>query len=72
MMDEKDLQEHWDNIALVSKLKKPAESGIKSLKEDVKINEILEVYVPIYESRLVGPRKKIKLLRIDAVRKKVL
>ena len=40
---------------LVSKLKKPAESGIKSLKEDVKINEILEVYVPIYESRLIGP-----------------
>ena len=57
---------------LVSKLKKPAESGIKSLKENVKINEILEVYVPIYESRLIGPKKKIKLLRIDAVRKKIL
>jgi hypothetical protein len=57
---------------LISKLKKPTESGIKSLTEDVMVNEILEVYVPIYESRLVGPRKKIKLLRIDAVRKKVL
>ena len=57
---------------LISKLKKPTESGIKSLTEDVIVNEILEVYVPIYESRLVGPRKKIKLLRIDAVRKKVL
>ena len=57
---------------LISKLKKPSESGIKSLKEDIQINEILEVYVPIYESRLIGPKKKIKLLRIDAVRKKIL
>ena len=57
---------------LITKLKKPAESGTKSLKEKIEINEILEVYVPIYESRLVGPKKKIKLLRIDAVRKKFL
>jgi hypothetical protein len=57
---------------LISKLKKPTESRIKSLKENVDINEILEVYVPIYESRLIGPKKKIKLLRIDAVRKKIL
>ena len=44
----------------------------EEILKNVKINEILEVYVPIYESRLIGPKKKIKLLRIDAVRKKIL
>ena len=57
---------------LNSKLKKPAEKGIKSLDEKIDLSEILEVYVPIYEARLIGPKKKIKILRIDAVRKKVL
>ena len=54
------------------KLKKAAEKGIKSLDEKIELSDVLEVYVPIYEARLIGPKKKIKILRIDAVRKKVL
>ena len=57
---------------LTSKLKKPTDKGIKSLNEKIEFSDILEVYVPIYEARLIGPKKKIKILRIDAVRKKIL
>ena len=57
---------------LITKLKKPTDKGIKSLDEKIEFSDILEVYVPIYEARLIGPKKKIKILRIDAVRKKIL
>ena len=57
---------------LISKLKKPADSGIKSSEETIEFRDILEVYVPIYEARLIGPKKRIKILRIDAIRKKFL
>ena len=57
---------------LISKLKKPTDKGIKSLDEKIEFSDILEVYVPIYEARLIGPKKIIKILRIDAVRKKIL
>jgi hypothetical protein len=57
---------------LISKLKKPADSGIKSSEETIEFSDILEVYVPIYEARLIGPKKRIKILRIDAIRKKIL
>ena len=57
---------------LISKLKKPADAGIKSSEERIEFRDILEIYVPIYEARLIGPKKRIKILRIDAVRKKIL
>ncbi len=57
---------------LISKLKKPADAGIKSSEETIEFRDILEIYVPIYEARLIGPKKRIKILRIDAVRKKIL
>ena len=57
---------------LISKLKKPTDKGTKSLDEKIEFCDILEVYVPIYEARLIGPKKKIKILRIDAIRKKIL
>ena len=57
---------------LISKLKKPADAGVKSTDESIEFKDILEIYVPIYEARLIGPKKRIKILRIDAVRKKIL
>ena len=57
---------------LISKLKEPTDKGIKSLDEEIKLYDILEVYVPVFEARLIGPKKKIKILRIDGIRKKVL
>jgi len=53
-------------------LKKPLESDIRDLNEEFTLNEIMEVYVPIYEARLTGPKNKVGLLRIDAVRNKIL
>jgi len=55
-----------------SKLKKSLEPNPKKLTDELIINEISEIYVPIYEVRLVGPKKKVAILRIDAVRKKIL
>ena len=57
---------------LILKLKKPADAGVKSSDESIKFKDILEIYVPIYEARLIGPKKRVKILRIDAVRKKIL
>jgi hypothetical protein len=53
-------------------LKKPAETDIRDLADEFILREITEVYIPIFEARLIGPKKKVELLRIDAVRKKVL
>ena len=60
------------NSKLISKLKKPADAGTKSSEEIFDFRDILEIYVPIYEARLIGPKKRIKIVRIDAVRKKIL
>jgi len=54
------------------KLKKPIKTDVRDLKDEININEISEIYVPIYEARLIGPKKKVGILRIDAVRKKIL
>ena len=57
---------------LKEQLKKPMEPDVRELNDEFVLREISEVYVPIFEARLVGPDKKIGLLRIDAVRNKVL
>ena len=53
-------------------LQKPLEPEVRSLSDEFVLREITEVYVPIFEARLIGPNKKIGLLRIDAVRNKIL
>lgn len=54
------------------KLMKPQEDEVRDLKDEFSINAVSEIYVPIYEARLIGPKKKVEILRIDAVRKKIL
>jgi len=53
-------------------LKKPIEDDVRKLNDEFVLREITEVYVPIFEARLVGPKKKVGIIRIDAVRKKIL
>ncbi len=57
---------------LTKKLKKPPEKDVRDLKDEFTLNEVSEIYVPIYEARLIGPKKKVGILRIDAVRNKIL
>ena len=57
---------------LIVKLKKSVSIGRRNLQEKITINEIIELYVPIYEARLIGPKKNVRLMRIDGIRKKVL
>jgi len=45
---------------------------VRKLDEEFVLREINEVYIPIFEARLIGPKKKIEIIRIDAVRKKIL
>jgi len=53
-------------------LKSPLENDVRDLNEEFTLEEISEVYVPIYEARLTGPKNKVGLLRLDAVRKKII
>ncbi len=53
-------------------LKKPLETDVRDLAEEFILREISEIYVPIFEARLIGPKKKVGIIRIDAVRKKIL
>ena len=57
---------------LQSQLKKPLEADVRNLSEEFVLREITELYVPIFEARLIGPKKKVGIIRIDAVRKKIL
>jgi hypothetical protein len=57
---------------LQSFLKKPLEDEVRKIEEEFVLREITEVFVPIYEARLIGPKKKVGIIRIDAVRKKIL
>lgn len=45
---------------------------VRDLNEHLKVNEIVTIYVPIYEARLIGPKKKVEILRYDTVKKKLL
>ncbi|RNJ75287.1 MAG: hypothetical protein EB829_04980 [Nitrosopumilus sp. H8] len=57
---------------LKHKLKKDLEGEVRDLEEEFTIREITEVYVPVYEARLIGPRKKVGILRIDAARRRMI
>ncbi len=57
---------------LKESLKQQLESDIRKLNEDFDLKEITLIYVPVYEARLIGPKGKVGLLRLDAVRKKIL
>ena len=57
---------------LQSELKKPLEDDVRNLNEEFTLREITEVYIPIFEARLIGPKKKVEIIRLDAVRKKIL
>ena len=46
--------------------------NVRDLNEDFKVNEIVIIYVPIYETRLIGPKKKVEILQYDAIKKKLL
>ena len=67
------LQAHDDAISkLQLHLKKPLESDVRELDDEFVLKGVTEVYVPVFEARLVGPKKKVGIIRIDAVRKKIL
>lgn len=43
------------------------ESSVRDLDESLEVTAIDRIYVPIVEARLVGPRRRVRILRIDAV-----
>jgi len=59
-------------MKLQLQLKKPLEANVRDLSDEFILREITEIYIPIFEARLIGPKKKVGIIRIDAVRKKIL
>ncbi len=57
---------------LQTMLKKPLETDVRDLSDEFILQGITEVYVPVFEARLIGPKRKVGIIRIDAVRNKVL
>lgn len=55
-----------------AKMGRPSGPEIRDLDEQITISEISEIYVPIYEARLAGPKKRVEILRLDAARNKIL
>jgi len=53
-------------------LKQPLERDIRNLNDEFVLHEITEVYIPVYEARLLGPNTKIETLRLDAIKNKIL
>lgn len=49
-----------------------ARGELRDLQDRATIKKIVHIYIPIIEAKLVGPKKRIRMLRIDAVSKKVL
>ena len=44
-----------------SKLKESLDRNVRNLEDELVIEKISDVYVPIFEARLVGPQKKAGL-----------
>jgi len=42
-------------------------SSVRDLDESLEVTAIDRIYVPIVEARLVGPKRRVRILRIDAV-----
>ena len=55
---------------LESRLKQSLDTDIRDLTDEFILQEISEIYIPIFEARLIGPKQKAGVLRIDAARKK--
>ncbi len=73
MVKEFELTDDVSVKRLIEKIKDTSiDYDVRDLKENYIVNEILKIYVPIYEARLVGPKKKVKIMRIDAVKRKVI
>lgn len=58
--------------ALVARLREAISPGldassVRDLDESLEVTAIDRIYVPIVEARLVGPKRRVRILRIDAV-----
>ncbi len=56
---------------LEQSLKRGIDDEAQNIQEEFVLDGITKVYVPIFEARLSGPNKREKIIRIDAVRKKI-
>lgn len=65
--------EREDAVAILEeRLREPLEPGAEELAEEFDLDSITELYIPIFEIRIRGPRNKVAIMRIDAARKKIL
>lgn len=48
------------------------ESDVRNVNDEFVLEEMTELYLPVFEARLVGTNKKTKILRLDAARNKII
>ena len=66
-------KKHDDLIdELLDVLKTPIKGDVRNITDEFTLDAVTEIYVPIFEARLVGPKKKVKILRIDAAQVKII
>ena len=64
---------HDDAVSLLEQsLRETLDADIRDLSDKFVLDMITEIFVPVFEARLVNRKKKIAILRIDAARKKIL
>lgn len=59
-------------LALYEKLRNSIEGEVRLNKEAFLIEKIDQVYVPVFEARLIDAKNKIEIMRIDGITKKIL
>lgn len=52
-------------------LKKDMRDEVKIVKQKMSVDKVDEVYVPVYEARCLGPKNKVDIIRLDAVKAKI-
>lgn len=59
-------------LSLYEKLRNSVEGEIRVNSEEFTIEKIEQIYVPIFEARLIDAKNKIEIMRIDGISKKIL
>lgn len=57
---------------LESQLKRSVDIDIWNLNEEFTIHKVSEIYIPVFEARIVGPKQQASIIRLDAARKKII
>ncbi len=50
----------------------PIRGDVRDLEDTITVTDMVRIYAPVIEARLVGPKRRVRILRIDAISRRVL